>query len=246
MNALFSFQQQGFVHLDGLLPDQELRELQQHLELFIREKVPGLPREKVFYDQLGDARSLKQIQTLFEFDDYFHGLMFGSRFENLARELLQQEVIGVNMQYFNKPPLTSQPTPAHQDGYYFMLEPNEAVTLWLAIDATDEENGCVRYLPGSHQQGLRPHHPTGTIGFSQGISDYGESEKTEDIPIHSRAGDLLAHHALTIHRAEENRSCSRQRRAIGLIYYSREARESEEKKARQEELLSDWRKNGKI
>lgn len=79
--------------------------------------------------------------------------MFGSRFEKLASILLHDEVIGKNIQYFNKPPKIGKPTPAHQDGYYFMLEPNEAVTMWMALEPVDEENGCVRYVKGSHKKG---------------------------------------------------------------------------------------------
>ena len=48
-------------------------------------------------------------------------------------------------------------------------EPNHALTLWLALDRVDEENGCVRDLPGSHAQGMRPHRSSGILGFSQGI-----------------------------------------------------------------------------
>jgi ectoine hydroxylase-related dioxygenase (phytanoyl-CoA dioxygenase family) len=51
------------------------------------------------------------------------------------------------MQYFNKPPSVGQPTPPHQDGYYFMLDPCEAVTMWFALDEVDEENGRMRYVP---------------------------------------------------------------------------------------------------
>jgi phytanoyl-CoA hydroxylase len=36
---------------------------------------------------------------------------------------------------------------------------------------------------------------------------------------------LLAHHALTIHRADANVSPTRTRRALGFIYYGESARE---------------------
>ncbi len=58
--------------------------------------------------------------------------------------------------FFNKPPHDGLPTPTHQDGYYIKLEPPEAVTMRLALEATDEENGCMRYscmryIRGSHR-----------------------------------------------------------------------------------------------
>lgn len=50
-----------------------------------------------------------------------------------------------------KPPRIGKGTPPHQDGYYFMLEPNEAVTMWMALEDVNEENGCVRYVKESHK-----------------------------------------------------------------------------------------------
>lgn len=115
-----------------------------------------------------------------------------------------------------------------RDGYYFMLDRCEAVTMWLALDEVDEENGCVRYIPGSHFEGMRAHGRTTTLGFSQGIIDYPTpDDQTREVAMHARPGDLLVHHALTIHRADGNRSATRTRRALGFIYYSERARQDE-------------------
>ena len=220
------FRTDGFVAVPGFLDQRELSELGENLERFIEEVVPKMPRDEVFYEDKGDLRTLKQLQQMFAYDDFFHGLTFGSRFEDLAAELLEDRVRGVNLQYFNKPSRIGQPTPAHQDGFYFMLEPCEAVTMWLALDDVDEENGCVRYLPRSHVDGLRPHGKTGTLGFSQGITDYGQpTDLDKELAIAARPGDLLVHHALTVHRADGNRSETRDRRALGFIYYAASAKE---------------------
>jgi phytanoyl-CoA hydroxylase len=142
------------------------------------------------------------------------------------------------MQYFNKPPRIGQPTPAHQDGYYFMLEPNEAVTMWLALEPVDEENGCVRYVRGSHKHGLRPHGRTQVLGFSQGMTDFGTADDLRnEVFFPCQPGDLLVHHALTIHRADGNPSEHRTRKALGFIYYARHAQEDVVKKQAYQESL---------
>ena len=139
-----------------------------------------------------------------------------------------EEVIGKNMQYFNKPPGVGKATPAHQDGFYFMLQPCEALTLWLALDEVDEANGCVRYVRGSHTRGMREHGRTQTLGFSQGILDYPcKTDLAWETPVFATPGDVLAHQALTIHRAGANSSPNRSRRALGFIYYSERARQDE-------------------
>jgi len=106
-----------------------------------------------------------------------------------------------------------------------MLEPNEAVTMWMALESVDEENGCVRYVNKSHRYGVRSHGRTSTLGFSQGIADYGCPNDIEnEVFFPTKEGDLLVHHALTIHRADGNQS-ERTRKAMGFIYYANKAKE---------------------
>ena len=131
--------------------------------------------------------------------------------------------------YFNKPPLRvytpgdcSRETPPHQDGYYFMIEPQSAVTMWLALDDADEHNGCLRYVAGSVRKGIRPHDFSDIVGFSQRITDYDnatDNDTAHEVLVRARPGDLVIHHSLTIHRAEPNRTEARPRRAVGAIFY---------------------------
>lgn len=150
------------------------------------------------------------------------------------------------MQYFNKPPRIGQPTPPHQDGYFFMLNPNEAITMWMALENVDEENGCVRYFKGSHLKGMRPHAKTKILGFSQAISDYSAEDKNNEIWFETKPGDLLAHHSLTIHRADNNKSLNRTRKALGFIYYAEKAKEDTLAKAEYQAKLVEEIKTGKF
>ena len=36
---------------------------------------------------------------------------------------------------------------------------DEVITAWIALDDVDEENGCLRYINGSHRGGILPHVP---------------------------------------------------------------------------------------
>jgi phytanoyl-CoA hydroxylase len=220
------FLENGFIFFPNFLNKEEIDLVQQKISEFIEEKVPEMEEKEVYYEDKNDLNTLKQLQHLFNYDPFFFDMMFGSRFEKLASILLDDGVEGKNIQYFNKPPIIGKPTPPHQDGYYFMLEPNEAVTMWMALEPVDAENGCVRYIKASHNKGMRPHGRTTTLGFSQGISDYGEHETEEDeIFFPTNAGDLLVHHSLTIHRADGNTCENRSRKAMGFIYYANKAKE---------------------
>jgi len=203
---------------------ESLRNLLSHVDHFISEIVPGLPPRHVFYEDKSDPTSLKQIQQMESHDAWFHQLLTTGRFREIAELVLQGPVVPKNLQYFNKPPGVGRPTPPHQDGFYFMLNPCEAVTMWFALDDADQENGCVRYVTGSHQLGIRQHARTKTLGFSQGIVDYPSTADLEnEVLVTAAPGDLLIHDAMTIHRADGNQSTQRTRRALGLIYYSHRA-----------------------
>ncbi len=186
-----------------------------------------MPTSRVYYEDRNDPGSLKQVQKLFDCDPWFADFMSNSIIRKIAETLLQDDVERINMQYFNKAPQNNAATPAHQDGYYFHLDPCEAVTGWLALDAVDEENGCVHYVRGSQRATtLRPHGATGVLGFSQGITDFGNDEDINNaVSFPGPAGTFLMHHARTIHYAQANKSAHRPRRALGFIYYAKRARE---------------------
>jgi phytanoyl-CoA hydroxylase len=120
--------------------------------------------------------------------------------------------------------------------------------MWMALDMVDEENGCVRYVRASHTRGMRPHGRTKTLGFSQGITDFAQSaDSKNEVACLAQPGDLLAHHALTIHRADANASATRTRRALGFIYYGESAREDlAAHKSYQAKLATEMEVAGKI
>jgi phytanoyl-CoA hydroxylase len=106
----------------------------------------------------------------------------------------------------------------------------------------------VRYVRGSHLRDMRPHGRTETLGFSQGITDFGQAaDSRNEVTCPAQPGDLLAHHALTIHRADANASLTRSRRALGFIYYGKSARENlAAHEAYQSKLTTEMEVVGKI
>jgi phytanoyl-CoA hydroxylase len=247
-DTLQNFAGDGFIALRNFVGGEELSDVRGRAEQFIENVVPQMPPEQVFYEDKHDRTTLKQIQHLSDHDAWFRELFTAGQFREIAELLLDGPVVPVNMQYFNKPPGSGQPTPPHQDGYYFMLDPCLAVTMWLALDDVDEENGCVRYVRGSHTRGMRAHARTQTLGFSQGITDYPtDFDRKCELALSAQPGDLLVHHAMTIHRADGNQSASRPRRALGFIYYSAEAREDAKAHANyQRKLAEEMKAAGKI
>ena len=90
------------------------------------------------------------------------------------------------------------------------------------MEKLDEVNGCLHYSRGSHKLGLRDHSMSGVMGFSQGITDFpNNDDRVGDIAVFAEAGDLLVHHAQTVHWTSGNDSIARSRKSVGIVYYAR-------------------------
>ena len=241
-----TYQSDGFVYLPGFLTRDELSEVRSRLDDYLA-RLDQLPPMDAFYQQVGNRSTLTQLPRMSEHDAYFGSMLNGPRFRQLAESIWETEVVPRDVAYFDKPPGVVHPTPPHQDGYYFHLDPCEAMTMWLPLDDVDKENGCVRYVRGSHRNGMRPHGRTEVLGFSQGVLDYGDQDRSAEWVAVAAAGDLLVHDALTLHRADPNRSATRHRRALGLVYYSSRARiDRAAVAAYQQRLTEEWKAAGKI
>lgn len=239
------FDRDGYCIIRNHLSTQETAQVRDNVERFVSDVLPGLPKDKAYYEDKDDSGTLMRLQGMTENDYYFRELYRDEQFLGLADNLLDGARESL-MQWFDKPPRLGKATPPHQDGFYFMLEPNEALTLWLAIDAADEENGCVRYVPGSHRRDMRPHRPSGVLGFSQGITDYGDEDFATEVPMIAQPGDVIVHHCLTIHRADANPS-DRHRAALGFHYHAERAVEdAQRRETYQKQLVEQWEAERKL
>lgn len=220
------FDEDGFAIVRGFIDRDEVERINNEVERYIDDVVPRLPDGSAFYEIKGDPATLKQLPRISEHDKFFQDFHCHSRMSELARHVLGCDVAPRDLQWFNKPPKHGKPTPAHQDGFYDKIKPIDMVNMWLALDPVDEQNGCVRYVAGSHKQGLRKHARTNTLGFSQGLVDFNAADRAGEIAVCAKPGDMLLHHGLTIHRADGN-SSPRHRRAMGSVYYGAHVKRDE-------------------
>lgn len=210
------FERDGFAVIRNFLPSDEFQRLAGNVERYIRDIVPTLGDRDAFYEDRAQPQTLKQLARM-EQDAFFAAYVRHPLWLATAAELLGEDVQAHGTEWFNKPPATHHVTPPHQDNFYFCLKPPQVLTMWLALDVIDDENGCLRYVPGSHRHGLRPHARTKTLGFSQGISDYTDADIAREVPILAQPNDVLIHHGNTIHRANANCSSTRHRRSFAMV-----------------------------
>ncbi len=211
------YDEHGFVIVRQLLGNTGFAALRENLDRYVREVVPTLSDADAFYHDRARPESLKQLQRMGH-DPFFLRYMLQQEWTALAHVLVGESVAGDQPEWFNKPPGTNHVTPPHQDNYYFCLTPSNVVTIWMALDEVDAENGCLRYVDGSHQRGFRTHAKSNILGFSQGITDYTSEDFTREVAVPLQPGDVVAHHGMTIHRADANLSLTRHRRSFAMVY----------------------------
>lgn len=226
-----AFDRDGFVIVREFLSPDEFAELTSNLDRYIRDIVPTLEDAHAFYVEKGRPDTLKQLQHM-GVDPFFRDYARHPRWLALAEALLGEPAQALEPEWFNKPPGTSQPTPPHQDNYYFNLIPPNVLTIWLALDPVDDDNGCLHYVRGSHLHGVRPHGPSQIVGFSQGITDFGREDEALEVRIHLQPRDAVAHWGNTIHRAQPNRTPDRHRRAFAIVFRGASCRRDEASYAR--------------
>ena len=162
-----AYDEYGFVIVRNLLDPADFAALRDNLDRYVREVVPTLPDTEAFFHERGRPETLKQLNRMGH-DAWFRDYVQHPRWKALAEALVGEPCTVDQPEWFNKPPGTRHVTPPHQDNYYFCLEPSHVVTLWMALDAVDAENGCLRYVEGSHLRGYRRHVRSKILGFSQG------------------------------------------------------------------------------
>jgi len=207
----------GFVVIRDFLAADEFAVLEQNLQRYIREIVPTLPDGDAFYEDRNRPQTLKQLQRM-DRDPFFAEYRHHRAWVALAEALLGEPAAADQPEWFNKPPGTNHVTPPHQDNFYFCLAPPNVLTIWLALDRVDAENGCLRYVAGSHLRGSRSHARSNILGFSQGITDYSADDFTRERAVLLEPGDAVAHYGMTIHRADANLSTTRHRRSFAMVF----------------------------
>jgi chlorinating enzyme len=108
---------------------------------------------------------------------------------------------------FVKPARSTSEVPWHQDSTYWALEKDEGVTVWVALSDVNQSNGCVEYIPGSHQWNNLKHSidnsENNMLARGQKITGFNPSETQKMI---LRPGQASLHHPSVLHASKANLS----------------------------------------
>lgn len=136
---------------------------------------------------------------------------------DLVEQLIGPDLVLWGVTIFGKPARVGKATPWHQDGDYYPIEPLETLTVWISLDGSTPEQGCMRYIPGSHRDHqLYSHHFEHRDDYTLAqVIDDGQVDLSTARDIVLDAGQIAMFDVYLVHGSEPNLS---DRRRMGLVF----------------------------
>lgn len=130
-----------------------------------------------------------------------------------VEDILGPDIIHWGCQFFCKLPGASSEVPWHQDSQYWPLSPRTSVTMWIALYDTDDSNGAMRVVKGSHRRDFEHHAVEGeryTLGQAIDTSQFDERDV---VTFDLNAGEVSLHDDDLVHGSGPSASG---RRRVGM------------------------------
>ena len=187
------YNREGYAIFRNVLDAELIQEASNHID-WLLEKNPGLRPEQLHH-------------TLVQHDPFWVRLISDDHLLDLAELFIGPNIALFASHYISKRPYDGQAVLWHQDGSYWPLEPMEVVTLWLAIDNSLPENGCMRVIPGTQTIELQEMQKrTDVNNVLNSEIDPSLVDESQAVDLVLKAGDVSVHHPHIIHGSNANNS----------------------------------------
>ena len=145
------------------------------------------------------------------------------RLRQALTEMLGREPYAIQTMLYFKPP-GARGQALHQDQYYLRAQPGTSIAAWMALDPTDEQNGCLQLVPGTQDLPLIcPVEANQDESFTTIVVPLPEG--FSPIPIRLQPGDVLFFNGQIVHGSYPNASPDRFRRSLIGHYIEGHARQ---------------------
>jgi hypothetical protein len=179
---------------------------------------PGVRPEKLVSAHVegrGDAGNGEGVRGVAD----FLALARDPEIVELVADIIGQNVILWGCHVFCKPAAEGYETPWHQDGHYWPIRPLANCTVWVALEPSTRENGCLRVIPRSHLgQRLHEHlhEDRQDLTLNQRLAA-GSFDEADAVDLELQPGQMSLHDVYMVHGATANRSAQR-RTGVALRY----------------------------
>jgi hypothetical protein len=157
--------------------------------------------------------------------------LFDDEVLDLVEPILGPDIALFSSHFICKPRGNGKRVPWHEDSAYWrnQLDPMEVVTVWLAIDPSRQENGCMWVIPRTHHNGFSDYDnvdPEKNV-FPTEIKA-SQRDNSKAVPCVLEAGQASLHDGRIMHGSEPNTSALR-RCGYTMRYISTRTRFNHEK-----------------
>jgi ectoine hydroxylase-related dioxygenase (phytanoyl-CoA dioxygenase family) len=190
--VLDSYQRDGYVILRDVIGAELIKEMNAHVDWLQRQHPDVRP------EQLG--------HLYLRNDPFWVRVVSDRRLVDIAEQFVGPNIALFASHYICKPAFSGQPVLWHQDGALWPLEPMEVVSLWVAVDHSTPDNGCLRVIPGSHRRELGEIRNNTEVDNVLGKEIAGDVDESGAIDVVLRPGDVEVHHPHIVHGSNANNS----------------------------------------
>lgn len=198
--------EKGWVVVEGIFQRDEAEQIAQ-IALEISQAELENADNRYVVDASADGElAPRKIDKPFWKHPAFQTFILNERLVQALAALLGEQPLLATDQIFMKPPRFGSAKPYHQDNFYFQCQPNDRViTAWIALDDVDAENGCLRYIDGSHRGPILPHEPVPGEPYNLVPPPDLVDLRKEALAL-VRKGGVVFHHSQTLHTSHRNES----------------------------------------
>jgi non-heme Fe2+,alpha-ketoglutarate-dependent halogenase len=206
------YYQNGFLGPVDLLTGDEVGEIRRHIEDI---------EAKLGIQMMSRFRIKAHLPFPFLSDLVAH-----PRLLDAVEDLIGPNILCWGSSFFQKEPGDKAFVSWHQDSAYYGLEPANTLTAWIAISEASMASGCMRFLPGSHNQGIRGHDELKAQDnlLSRGQTVVGVDE-TKAVHVPLKPGQFSFHKEDTLHASHPN-STNDRRIGLSIHYVSPDVRDT--------------------
>ena len=210
-----AYRNDGHVLLRNVCPPDALH----HARHSILGVVDEVVRRQNTQGRIEDYSSLfTQVTNVWRLNDDARQFVFAQRFAKLAADLMGVDAVRLyHDQALIKEP-GGKPTPWHQDYYYWPLDTEHTVTMWLALVDVPRAMGSMSFISGSHRNTAFQPMPISDTS-QQYFENIIREQKAPVVSYELNAGDATFHSGRLLHSAHGNTSTHR-REVLAVIYYA--------------------------
>jgi ectoine hydroxylase-related dioxygenase (phytanoyl-CoA dioxygenase family) len=253
------FRAQGYLRMERICPPEEVDFLRDVYDRLFQERAgraQGAQFDMVGLDEDDKPPASPQIINPVFFAPELKDTLFRRNALAVARQLLGPEAFWSFEHAILKPPGIGAPTPWHQDEAF---RRNHApgyreISIWMPLQIATEENGCLKFIPGSHLGPILRHASPGGDPRVHALECVGDFDPQRAVACPLPPGGCTIHHCRTLHHAGPNRSPIPRRAYIqgfelpapGNPRLSPEFPWNAEKKTANQQRKKSWRMRGGV